>query len=644
MHIVHLNWRNNKRWAVYVTILILLFTALVTSLASFPLQGRTSAETGTFGTTFKGNKPERLNFNYKIATVDSAAKAGEITAVTVYLDGKGASRGSGTVAAAVYATTKKSPGTLLGSSEAQTIPAQKAAGWVTFKLKSPVKVVAGGKYWLAIVGGKQSVARIYHGATTKGQVFSRNTSGATPASTFGKATYEKGPLSAYATYTTDSVATPPSVPTVPSGPTTPTLPTQPSADGFAHPGVGLGKTQLDFVKAKIAAGQEPWASAFKKLQNSGTASDGQHFSSLSYTPHPVDVLKCATAGGRAYIAAHPEKPELKEQGCAAQTDDAVAAYTDALQWYYTGNPAYAQKSIQIMNAWSGKLTSIWFDQPRQADGSFIYGNGKLQAAWTGETITRAAEIIRYTYTPAAGQESFNVPRFSSMLTNVILPLTINNWTDCCSNWLLSTTDATMAIGVFTGNHDTFNNGVGDWRGQVPAAIYMASDKPKYSAQAGAPLPPPASNYDRASVTGNTIESRLWNSPTKLVNGLEGETCRDMSHMVMGMEAMAYGAETARLQGIDLWGEQKTRITSALELNAGYLNQKLTGQTVSNWACPKPLNLGGTGYTLGWQVAYNNYAVRGGVSLPQTKALIDRLGMTGPVLHIDYETLTYTGTP
>ena len=33
-------------------------------------------------------------------------------------------------------------------------------------------------------------------------------------------------------------------------------------------------------------------------------------------------------------------------GCTDEREDAIAAYTDALAWYITGNAAYAQKSIR----------------------------------------------------------------------------------------------------------------------------------------------------------------------------------------------------------------------------------------------------------------------------------------------------------
>ena len=50
-----------------------------------------------------------------------------------------------------------------------------------------------------------------------------------------------------------------------------------------------------------------------------------------------------------------------------------------------------------------------------------------------------------------------------------------------------------------------------------------------------------------------------------------ETCRDLSHPIIGLESIVNAAETARIQGVDLYGEQKQRIAAAYEY-AGRLRQ------------------------------------------------------------------------
>ena len=449
-----------------------------------------------------------------------------------------------------------------------------------------------------------------------------------------------------ATTTTVKPTTTTAAPTTTAKPTTttaaptttvaPTTTTPPSSSGFVHPGILVDRAQLDNVKAKIAAGQEPWKSALAKLQNSGGSSvtdlrdKTYRFSSLSYPPRPVPVVQCMAGTGRTYAALHPELG-LYETGCREQTDDAVAAYTHALLWYYTGNQAHAAKAIEIMNAWSATLTEILFDQPRTNLKQQIYANGKLQAGWTAQVITRAAEIIRYSN---AGWASADIARFSKMLNDVFLPLTITGWTSQ-ANWLTTFAEATINIGVFNNDRATFNAGVAYWRAKVPTVIYMPSD--------GAIPIAPDKMFDTAAKV-----STYWYNPTKYVAGLTEETGRDLSHMTMGLGGMANAAATAGIQGVDLFGEQQARIIAGFELNAGFVNQYLDekarrgSEPASSWRPTGWVNpnfaVGGTAYLTGWEVAYNHYIKRG-VSMPNTAKVVQRLRPGGTALHNSWETLT-----
>jgi hypothetical protein len=84
---------------------------------------------------------------------------------------------------------------------------------------------------------------------------------------------------------------------------------------FLHPGAMNNQADLDFVKAKIAAGEQPWLGEFNQ------------------------VLALATAGTNA-VAPNDEN---------GQKTDARKAYANALSWYYTGNATYAQNAIGILN-------------------------------------------------------------------------------------------------------------------------------------------------------------------------------------------------------------------------------------------------------------------------------------------------------
>lgn len=117
---------------------------------------------------------------------------------------------------------------------------------------------------------------------------------------------------------------------------------------------------------------------------------------------------------------------------------------------------------------------------------------------------------------------------------------------------------------------------------------------------------------------------------------------------MGLGALINGAETARLQGIDLYGEEQARIVAALELNSRYVHDAVTGgqNPPANWVCQ-------SGEHHEWRleshlgIGYNHDATTLGVLMPHTRELL--VDVVRPSAwrssgHLDYEALTHAGTP
>jgi hypothetical protein len=353
--------------------------------------------------------------------------------------------------------------------------------------------------------------------------------------------------------------------------------------GFRHPGVMVSRAQLDFLKTKIAAGEAPWKAAFDKVAASKWAV-------AAYVPRPIAVVQCG-----AY-----SNPNV---GCSEEMGDAIAAYTHALLWYFTADAAHAVKAIEIMNAWSATLK-------QHTDH-----NAPLQSAWASSVWPRAAEIIRYTYD---GWAPGDVARFATLLRTVYLPL-VEKGSGGNGNWELSMIEASMGIGVFLEDRAVFDKAVAMWRRRVPAYIYLESDGPL-------PVAPPSSGKDIIS---------MWYGQTKFVDGLGQETCRDYGHLTGGFAALINAAETAHLQGIDLYGAEARRIVAGLEFNAQYLD----GVAVPAWLCGGALKLG-TNDT--WEIAYNHFANRLGMALPHVKAVVAKIRPVGANHHMVWESLTHAG--
>jgi len=250
----------------------------------------------------------------------------------------------------------------------------------------------------------------------------------------------------------------------------------------------------------------------------------------------------------------------------------------------------------------------------------------LESSWSGEVIIRAAEILRYLY---PGFSPTNVTQFTKMLTNVYLPKCWIVWSQ--ANWLTSRTECSLNIAVFTENRTLYNEELVHWRNWTVSLSYLTTDGPL------------STKYIMLWPERQYINKDLptaWYHPILLPDGLWQETCRDMSHALMGIAAAMNAAETFFVQGDSVYDEIASRMTSFYELHANWLSQYLKPTNLTNWACPTPLNLAGTGYKSGWEIAYNHYACRRGKQMPKSKIFISEQRPSGVGLHMVYETLSH----
>jgi hypothetical protein len=360
---------------------------------------------------------------------------------------------------------------------------------------------------------------------------------------------------------------------------------------FNHPGVLVNRTQLDFVRRKVNARAQPWLAAYDAMTRS-------RYASLSWRPKPRAVVECGSHSN-------------PNRGCTDERDDAIAAYTHALRWYITRDKRYATKAIQILDAWSGTVTG------------HTNSNAPLQAGWAGASFARAAEIIRHTSTSWPARR---VDRFATMLRTVYLPVVIEGHPVNNGNWELIMMDAATGIAVFLDDRASFDRAVAIWRGRLPAYVYLTSD-------GALPKAPPGSPYD----TPEKIVA-FWQGQDRFVDGLAQETCRDFGHTGWGFDAAVHVAETARHQGLDLYAEMQSRMTSALEFHADLD----LGAAVPSWLCHGKVNrgLGPVG-----EVAYNHYANRMHLPLPKTRQLVEtRMRPAGASHFLAWETLTHANNP
>jgi hypothetical protein len=196
--------------------------------------------------------------------------------------------------------------------------------------------------------------------------------------------------------------------------------------GFVHPGLMHSQADLVFVRRKLAAGEEPWTSAWHRLRS-------DYVAGLRYTPKPV-----------AHVSQAPYGKE--DVGAAQMMKDSSAAYCQALQWCLTGEKAHAVKAIEILNGWSYMLQSISGDKDQ----------GKVVAGWTAGKFCNAAELLRYS---SAGWAERDVRRLKRMLLEIHYPLIKDFQPRYNGNWDAAMIHSMLSIGVFCDDREKFDRAV-----------------------------------------------------------------------------------------------------------------------------------------------------------------------------------------
>ncbi|MEV5533972.1 alginate lyase family protein [Streptomyces prunicolor] len=359
---------------------------------------------------------------------------------------------------------------------------------------------------------------------------------------------------------------------------------------FVHPGVDVSRSQLDFARTEVLAGAQPWKGAYDQMMASS-------YASLSRTPKPRAVVECGSYSNPNY-------------GCTDEREDAIAAYTDALAWYITKDARYAQKAIEIMDAWSATITS------------HTNSNAPLQTGWAGASWPKAAEIIKYTYTGTWT----NSARFSTMLRNVYLPEIING-SNSNGNWELTMMDAAVGISVFLEDKTSYDKAMAIFRTRTAAYIYLASD-------GSVPKTVPSQNLN---TTAKIVS--YWQGQSTFVTGLTQETCRDFTHTGYGLSSISHVAETSRIQGTDLYG---TDVGERLRQALGFQAKYQLGTAVPSWLCGGSLTLGLGPVT---EVGYNALHNRLGIAMTNTQTLtLNNRPAGSNNLFVAWETLTHGDNP
>ena len=317
---------------------------------------------------------------------------------------------------------------------------------------------------------------------------------------------------------------------------------------FVHPGMLQSRDDLNFMKTKVAASEQPWKQAWENLLH-------QPYSSPDFTAKPVAHI-VRGAYGRGSVGDR----DLQES--------ANAAYSQALQWYITGDRAHARKAIEILKAWSGAL---W---------DFEGNDAKLLAAWTGGPFCNAAEILRAT---DSGWAADDVRQFQRMLLTVYVPLLRDYFPEANGNWDAAVIDTLLSIAIFCDDHALFDGA--------------------------------ANHFLRGEGNGG-IAKYVYPS------GQCEENTRNQGHTQLGLGYFALAARTAWTQGVDLYSAVDNRLALGFEFTAKYM----LGEDVSIYGVISQQGRGR--FSDIYEGIYQHYHYLGGLPMTYTARAIDKTRAAG----------------
>ncbi|MEP7101030.1 MAG: alginate lyase family protein [Burkholderiales bacterium] len=336
---------------------------------------------------------------------------------------------------------------------------------------------------------------------------------------------------------------------------------------FAHPGLLHTQQDLNRMQTQVNNNAQPWTAGWQRLTANAHAS-------LDWTPQPQAIVYRGADG------THPEN-------YASLFRDTAAAYALALRWKVSGDDAYAEKAVAVLDAWSLTLTAIGGTSDKFL-ASGIYGY----------QFANAAEIMRgYSKWSTDRQQ-----RFQTMMLQVFYPMNhdflVNHnnakidhyW----ANWDLSNMASMLAIGVLTDRRDIYQEAI---------------------------------DYFKHGAGNGAIDKLVWirypdsiGHPDAL--GQIQESGRDQGHSMLDLALVGALCQMAWNQGDDLFGYDSNRLLSGVEYVAQYnLGGDVPYTTYTNGDVTQTVispDSRGDSRPI-WELLYNHYVVQQGLVAPNLTA-------------------------
>lgn len=236
----------------------------------------------------------------------------------------------------------------------------------------------------------------------------------------------------------------------------------------------------------------------------------------------------------------------------------------------------------------------------------------LSAGLNGFKFVNAAELMRHT---PSGWQREEVARFERLLREVVYPPIQNFALYANGNLDAACLKTTLAIGVFCDDHALFARGV---------------------------------SYFRSGKGNGRLTHYVINEA-----GQCQESGRDQQHTQLGLALLAEACEIAWNQGLDLYGEADNRLLKGFEYTARY-NLGDDGvpfaphtDTTGKYRHKKISAEGRNTLRPVYEMVWNHYQNRRGISAPYTRQAADKLrpeGAAHAADHPGFGTLLFSRPP
>ena len=350
-----------------------------------------------------------------------------------------------------------------------------------------------------------------------------------------------------------------------------------NAQSFVHPGLLHSKEDLERMKEGVLNKEEPIYSGYKV-----------------FIQNPASQYTYKMQGPLEMVGRNPTV------GQGTYDSDANAAHQNAIMWAITGDKRYADKAMEIINAWSLRLKSI-----SGRDAVLMAGLGPFK-------MVNAAEIIRYTN---AGWSDADIKQAEKHFKEVIYPVLKDFAPFANGNWDAAAIKTVMAIAVFCNDRPMFEralryyvNGKGNGR----LTHYIIND------------------------TGQLQESG-----------------RDQQHSQLAVGLLAESCEIAWHQGLNLYSYDDNRLLKGFEYVAKYNlgNEVPFSETLDRTGKyhHTVISTKGRGNLRAiYEQVYNHFVNRMGILAPYTQQAAEKVRPEGPgrpgADHPGYGTLFYSIAP